>query len=226
MCMRVVLTAVYLDLSQIVAVSHSVRRYVAEKTDMKAIRFITSYLLPPPKKAVLAFLGIPLQSGEKPEPVSEIVRKAEADVSQPSLSCSSALISHVFDTQFVDAVTGHAYNAIVALHGQDWTVESVDKLPEGVQPQISVEELLLCEEIIRADERVVKLAAEVGQYEMQAPPSYPGLADPLIKASNRSNSTLMGGRLASMLASLRLCAFSKLSCSLAGVVTRTFTRIP
>ena len=60
MCMRVVLTAVYLDLSQIVAVSHSVRRYVAEKTDMKAIRFITSYLLPPPKKAVLAFLGIPL----------------------------------------------------------------------------------------------------------------------------------------------------------------------
>ena len=81
MCMRVVLMAVYLDLSQIVAVSHSVRRYVAEKTDMKAIRFITSYLLPPPKKAVLAFLGIPLQSGEKPEPGSEIVRKAEVDVS-------------------------------------------------------------------------------------------------------------------------------------------------
>lgn len=38
----------------------------------------------------------------------------------------------------------------------------MDKLPEDVQPQISVEELLMCEEIIRADERVIKLAAEVG----------------------------------------------------------------
>ena len=61
--------------------SLSVRRYVAEKTDIKAVRFITSYLLPPPKKAVLAFLGIPLLTGEKPEPAPEIVRKAEVDVS-------------------------------------------------------------------------------------------------------------------------------------------------
>ncbi|KAH9895668.1 copper amine oxidase [Cubamyces lactineus] len=127
---------------EIVAVSHSVRRYVAEKTEVKAVRFITSYLLPPPKKAVLAYLGIPLQSGEKPEPATEIVRKAEVD--------------------FVDAVTGDAYNTILSLNGQDWVVDSLDKLPEGVQPQISVEELLLCEEIIRADERVIQLAAEVG----------------------------------------------------------------
>ena len=69
------------DYSQIVAVSHSVRRHVAEKTDIKAVRFITSYLLPPPKKAVLAFLGVPLQYGEKPEPATEIIRKAEVDVS-------------------------------------------------------------------------------------------------------------------------------------------------
>ena len=69
------------DLSQIVAVTHSVRRHVAEKTEIKAVRFITCYLLPPTKKAVLAFLGIPLQSGEKPEPAREIVRKAEVDVS-------------------------------------------------------------------------------------------------------------------------------------------------
>ncbi len=143
--------------------SHSVRRYVAEKTDINAIRFITSYLLPPPKKAVLAFLGIPLQSGEKPEPATEIVRKAEVDVSRSTFRTYLPLTSYACDLQFVDAVNGHAYNTIVALHGQDWTVESVQKLPEGVQPQISVEELLLCEEIIRADERVVKLAAEVGE---------------------------------------------------------------
>lgn len=66
--------------SQIVAVSHSVRRHVAEKTNIKAVRFITNYLLPPPKKAVLAFLGIPLLTGEPPERPTEIVRKAEVDV--------------------------------------------------------------------------------------------------------------------------------------------------
>ncbi|KAI0710687.1 peroxisomal copper amine oxidase [Earliella scabrosa] len=127
---------------EIVAVSLSIRRYTAEKTDIKAIRFITSYLLPPPKKAVLAFLGIPLQTGQEPASPVEIVRKAEVD--------------------FIDVVTGLAYNTIVSLHGQDWVVDTLEKLPEGVQPQISVEELLLCEEIIRADERVIKLAGEVG----------------------------------------------------------------
>ncbi|TBU23317.1 peroxisomal copper amine oxidase [Dichomitus squalens] len=127
---------------EIVAVSLIVRRYVAEKTDIKAVRFITSYLLPPPKKAVLAFLGIPLLTGEKPEPATEIIRKAEVD--------------------FVDAVTGSAYNTIVSLSGQDWVVDTLEKLPNGVQPQISVEELLLCEEVIQKDERVIKLAAEVG----------------------------------------------------------------
>ncbi|KAJ3531319.1 hypothetical protein NM688_g7592 [Phlebia brevispora] len=127
---------------EIVAVSLAVRKYVAEKTEVKAIRFITSSLVPPPKRAVLAYLGIPLATGEKPEPAVPIIRKAEVD--------------------FVDAVVGNAYNVILALKEGDWTVETLEKLPEGVQPQISVEELLLCEDIIRADERVIKLAKAVG----------------------------------------------------------------
>jgi hypothetical protein len=49
---------------------------------VKAVRFITCYLLPPPKKAVLAALGIALAPGSKPETPTEIVRKAEADVSR------------------------------------------------------------------------------------------------------------------------------------------------
>ena len=57
------------------------RRYVVEKTDVKAVRFITSSLLPPPKRAVLAYLGIPLETGAQPEPAVPIVRKAEVDVS-------------------------------------------------------------------------------------------------------------------------------------------------
>ena len=48
---------------------------------IKALRFITICLLPAPKRDVLAYLGIPLKTGEKPEEKKEIVRKAEADVS-------------------------------------------------------------------------------------------------------------------------------------------------
>lgn len=48
---------------------------------MKAIKFITSNIIPPPKKDVLAFLGIPFQTGDSlaPKP-TEITRRAEADV--------------------------------------------------------------------------------------------------------------------------------------------------
>ena len=69
---------------QIVAISLSVRKYVAEKTSIKAIRFITNYLLPPPKKDVLAYLGIPLSTNAVPGAVKDIVRKAEVDVSRKS----------------------------------------------------------------------------------------------------------------------------------------------
>ncbi|KZT01994.1 peroxisomal copper amine oxidase [Laetiporus sulphureus 93-53] len=127
---------------EIVAVSLSVRRYTAEKTDIKAVRFITSALVAPPKKAVLAYLGIPLNPGEAPQHVPEIVRKAEVD--------------------FIDVIKGDAFNAFLTLKHDQWEVTSLQKLPEGVQPQISVEELLLCEKIIREDKRVQELAAAVG----------------------------------------------------------------
>ena len=66
---------------QIVAVSLAVRKYTAANTPIKAVRFITTSLLAPPKKDVLAFLGIPLSTGANPEPVPVIIRKAEVDVS-------------------------------------------------------------------------------------------------------------------------------------------------
>ncbi|CAL1702502.1 unnamed protein product [Somion occarium] len=127
---------------EIVAVSLTVRKYAAANTPIKAIRFITNYLLPPPKKDVLAYLGIPLSTGAKPEKASEIVRKAEVD--------------------FIDVVTGDSYNTILSLKDGAWEVDTLERLPTGVQPQISVEELLICEDIIRADERVQKLAKDVG----------------------------------------------------------------
>ena len=81
-----VLIRTWLHGVQIVAVSLAVRHHLAAHTSIKAIRFITNYLLPPPKRAVLAHLGIPLATGEtvKDEERVPIVRKAEVDVSHAS----------------------------------------------------------------------------------------------------------------------------------------------
>lgn len=59
----------------------AIRHYTTANTSIKAVRFITCYLLPPPKKDVLAALGIPLTPGGNPEPPVDIIRKAESDVS-------------------------------------------------------------------------------------------------------------------------------------------------
>ncbi|KAI0299979.1 peroxisomal copper amine oxidase [Multifurca ochricompacta] len=131
---------------EISAVSLAVRHHLAANTSVKAVRFLTNYLLPPPKRAVLAHLGIPLATGEtvKEEDRVPIVRKAEVD--------------------FIDVLSGDAYNAIAALDSakSTWSIESILKLPEGTQPQISPGELLDCEEIVKNDPGVQKLAKEVG----------------------------------------------------------------
>lgn len=91
--------------AQIVAVSLAVRHYLAAHTSIKAIRFITNYLLPPPKRAVLAHLGIPLATGEtvKKEDCVPIVRKAEVDVSRASFklffSMLAGTVLHVRNSQ-------------------------------------------------------------------------------------------------------------------------------
>ncbi|KAJ6631458.1 copper amine oxidase [Mycena sp. CBHHK59/15] len=127
---------------EIAAISLTVRKHIATETDVKAIKFITCYLLPPPKKAVLAFLGIPLAPGTKPEPLSLITRKAEADVSVMR--------------------TRRSYNAIVSLQETGWKVDTLDLLAEGLQPQISVEELVECEQLVRNDPLIQQLAKDVG----------------------------------------------------------------
>lgn len=52
---------------------------------------------------------------------------------------------------------------IVTLHDGKWEVENVTQLAEGVQPQISVQELIACEKIVKSSKRVQELAAEVGK---------------------------------------------------------------
>lgn len=57
----------------------------------------------------------------------------------------------------------HSYNAILSLGDHVWTVTSLEKLADGVQPQISVEELIACEQVVRKDKYVQELAAKVGE---------------------------------------------------------------
>lgn len=132
-----------LTLEEILAVTNEIRGYIiANHTAIKAIKFFTCSLLPAPKRAVLAYLGIPLEPGAKPETPSPIVRRAEVD--------------------FVDAVQGGAYNAILRLKDGKWAVEDVAALDKTLHPQISPEELMECEMIVRKDARIQQLAKEVG----------------------------------------------------------------
>ncbi|KAJ6491696.1 copper amine oxidase [Mycena vitilis] len=124
------------------AVCLAVRKHIATETDVKAIKFMTCYLLPPPKKAVLAFLGIPLAPGAEPEDRIPITRKAEVDL--------------------VDLVNGRAYNAILSLQEAGWKLDTFDLLEEGLNPQITVEELVNCEQIVRSDPKVQQICKDIG----------------------------------------------------------------
>ena len=67
---------------KIAAISLEIRSHAAEKTGVKALKFITSNLIPPPKRDVLAFLGVPLTTGEKPAAAPRSLdRRAGSDVS-------------------------------------------------------------------------------------------------------------------------------------------------
>ena len=78
--------------AQILAVALSLRHsFATQSSSPSAIRFLVTTLLPPPKRAVLAYLGIPFAPGAgappSPDP-KELVRRAEVDVSTYALICS------------------------------------------------------------------------------------------------------------------------------------------
>jgi primary-amine oxidase len=56
----------------------------------------------------------------------------------------------------------HAFNVLLDLENNVWTVQTFIQLPDGVQPQITPEELNQADEAVRRDANVIKLAAEVG----------------------------------------------------------------
>ncbi|KAG6830086.1 hypothetical protein H0H92_002258 [Tricholoma furcatifolium] len=128
---------------EIAQASLAIRHYFAEKTEVKTIKFVTLYLLPPPKKVVLAHLGIPTSPGAKPEEATPIIRQAEADFLELNgYKCS--------------------YNAILSYRDSQWTVDTLEKLPGIQHSQVSVEELVAAERAVQNNPLVQKLAAEVG----------------------------------------------------------------
>ncbi|EJD00280.1 peroxisomal copper amine oxidase [Fomitiporia mediterranea MF3/22] len=128
---------------EITAISLEIRSHAAGKNGIKALKFITSNLIPPPKRDVLAFLGVPLTTGEKPAAAPPRVdRRAGSD--------------------FIDLITGDAYNVTLGLKDGKWIVDTLTKLPKGTQPQISVEELAMAEDVVKKDARVIALVKELG----------------------------------------------------------------
>ncbi|KAG9123675.1 hypothetical protein FRC07_014312 [Ceratobasidium sp. 392] len=131
-----------LSAAEITEISSVVRYYLATQTPVQAFKYIGAEPVLPPKRDVLAHLGIRSSPGAEPEPYVDIVRKADVDI--------------------IDAVTGFSWLLHLTFKGEKWTVDTAEKLPEGRMAQLTVYELIEAEEIVRADERVRKLAADVG----------------------------------------------------------------
>ncbi|KAG9089314.1 hypothetical protein FS749_001435, partial [Ceratobasidium sp. UAMH 11750] len=131
-----------LSAAEISEISSLVRHYLATQTPVKAFKYIGADPVLPHKRDVLAHLGIRASPGADPEPYVDIVRKADVDI--------------------MDAVTGFSWLLHLSFKDDKWAVDAAEKLPEGRMAQLTVYELLEAEEIVRADERVRKLAAEVG----------------------------------------------------------------
>lgn len=94
---------------------------------------------------------------------------------------------------------------ILALKGGEWEVESLDQIPEGSEPQITVEELTMCEVIVRNDPKVQALAKQVGK----RPPNTPITQPSRLQVSSPIKFMRMGGRLATMTASPNISASNR-----------------
>lgn len=56
-----------------------------------------------------------------------------------------------------------AYNGFLSLINDKWIVDEFHKLRDDEHPQISPEELVACEMVVRADPRVQAIAKGVGE---------------------------------------------------------------
>lgn len=59
------------------------------------------------------------------------------------------------------------YNTVLSFNAGEWTVDTLTKLPEGMQPQFSVHELAAAEKAVRNDPKIQKLAADIGESALE-----------------------------------------------------------
>ena len=100
----------------------------------------------PNKVDVLRYLGIATKAEDigriEPDASVTIPRKAEAAL--------------------IDVLLGTAYHIHTTISSEGVSVDSVEMLPKGVEPGITLEELIAAEETVKKDPLVQKYAAEVG----------------------------------------------------------------
>lgn len=65
-------------------------------------------------------------------------------------------------SSYLTAWDRHAFNVLLDLNGNEWTIRAFTQLPDGVEPQITPEELNQADAAVRRDANVIKFAAEVG----------------------------------------------------------------
>lgn len=104
-------------------------------------------------------------------------------------------------------------------------METVNKLAEGTQPQISVEELSMAEEIVKNDVRVLALVKELGEPLCNDTPLSSMAPIYVRQVWSQRMSLVMVGPLVMTTDSQRICAFSRRLCSRALEGMRIFMRI-
>ncbi|CAO1615752.1 unnamed protein product [Sympodiomycopsis kandeliae] len=125
---------------EISAVSGAVRSHLTEKLGVKAFRFLSTLLHEPPKADVIEagfFAGGSATQG------------------------SSSKLARSFYVHIHDIIKGDAYEIFTTIDN-GVHIDSVEKLKEGVQPSLTIQELVYAEQLCRKNERVLKAAAEVG----------------------------------------------------------------
>lgn len=103
----------------------------------------------------------------------------------------------------------------------------MEKLPEGTQPQISVEELVAAELAVRNDERVQAYAAAVGKYSYSRIPRNNAMSMLMsnFQGLRKNKFIVMAGPLAMTIAFLKARECNKHYCSLASPNMRIYMRI-
>jgi len=101
---------------------------------------------------------------------------------------------------------------VIAFKDPKWTIETFEKLPEGTQPQISVQELIRCEEIVKKDPTVQKLAKDVGSFAQALFVSQ--MKTGTFQGFFRNKYSWMDGPSDTMCGFLRVSEFNKRSCLL------------